>query len=88
MCFQPLLCVRIERESALVCDLFSSNSLFVGQLYEDFFKTLSYLPIGTIYLGKPFDHLELAGNILFDISGVLLLSHSVQQLEQSSPTEK
>ena len=54
----------------------------------DPFKTPSYLPIGTIYWGKPFDHLELVGNILFDISGVLLLSHSVQQLEQSLPTEK
>ena len=38
MCFPCLLCVRIKNRYALVRELLSSNSLFVGQLYED--KTL------------------------------------------------
>ena len=33
--FRRLLCVRIEIRSALVRELLSNNSLFVGQLYED-----------------------------------------------------
>ena len=38
MCFLCLLCVRIEidrNRSALVLELLSNDSLFVGQLYED-----------------------------------------------------
>ena len=35
MCFRRLLCVRIEIDQLIVCELLSNNSLFVGQLYED-----------------------------------------------------
>ena len=46
MCFRRLLCVRMEKRSALVREL-SNNSLFVGQLYED--KSLVLRPRDWIF---------------------------------------
>ena len=48
MCFRLLLCVRIEIDQLQCMNfLFSNNSLFVGQLYED--KSLALLAPDVIF---------------------------------------